>query len=127
MWPKFLSLGSKKEEPSGPHGKVQISARDLHERIQKKDTPQVVLLDVREQWEYHRAHIDGSILIPLRDLPKQVDSIPRDAEIVVLCHHGVRSLHAIHFLSQQGFLKLRNLMGGIDAWSQSVDPTVPRY
>ena len=127
MWQRFFGPreDAHQKEPEGPSGRIQMTPQELHERLQKENVP--LILDVREPWEYHRAHIEGAVLIPMRDLPRQMDSLPRDAEIIVVCHHGVRSMQVLHFLSQQGFTKLRNLMGGIDAWSMTVDPKIPRY
>jgi rhodanese-related sulfurtransferase len=127
MWKigsKGQSSDSEKEAPQ-PVPLVQIMPQELEERLREGHS--LVLLDVREPWEFQRARIEGSVLIPLRDLPRQIDTLNKDAEIVVMCHHGVRSLHAIQFLSKYGFMKLKNLWGGIDAWSKFVDPKIPRY
>lgn len=104
---------------------IQLLPQDLKARLDRGE--KVVLLDVREPWEHQTARIEGSILIPLRELPRRAAEIDREAEVVLYCHHGVRSMSALHFLRQQGFHRLKNLVGGIDAWSQYVDPTVPRY
>ena len=87
------------------------------------------LLDVRELNEHQFAALPESIHIPLGELPERVAELEsiRDMECVVYCHHGIRSLHAISYLRQCGFEKLRNLTGGIDLWSLEVDPEVPRY
>jgi rhodanese-related sulfurtransferase len=89
----------------------------------------VVLLDVREPEEYAICHLPGSVLIPLGDLPGRVAALdfPEDATVVVYCHHGVRSNRAAAFLHQNGFTNAVNMSGGIDWWSQLVDPGVPRY
>ena len=87
----------------------------------------LVLLDVREEWEYSLAKLDGSILIPLGTLPQSLAQLNRDSEIIAICHHGMRSADATNFLLQQGFPNVKNLVGGIDAWSTQVDGTVPRY
>lgn len=88
-----------------------------------------MLLDVREVAEHEFVALPESTLIPLGELPERVDEIAdwKDKEVVVYCHHGVRSLHAIAFLKAQGFQKVRNLTGGIDRWSLEVDPEAPRY
>jgi sulfur-carrier protein adenylyltransferase/sulfurtransferase len=87
----------------------------------------IILLDVREPAEYTTAHIAGSTLMPLRTLPARVHELDRQAEIIVYCHHGVRSEMAGQFLLEQGFEHVAHLAGGIDRWSVDVDPTVPRY
>lgn len=102
-----------------------ITPLELKQRLDKGDT--VVLIDVREPWEYSLAKIDGAVLIPLGTLPQSVDKLDRNAEIVAHCHHGMRSADAVNLLFQQGFKNVKNLVGGIDAWSVQVDPTVPRY
>jgi adenylyltransferase/sulfurtransferase len=84
-------------------------------------------VDVREDWEYSLAKLDGSILIPLGTLSQSFTQLNRDSEIIAICHHGMRSADATNFLIQQGFTNVKNLVGGIDAWSTQVDGTVPRY
>ncbi len=102
-----------------------ITVRDLKDRLDKGD--KIFLLDVREPHEYATAKIEGSVLIPLGTLPNSLDKLNPDDEIVALCHRGMRSADAVGFLLQQGFTKVQNLIGGIDAWSVEIDPTVPRY
>src|SRR2546430_6373623 len=105
----------------------QMSPAELAERLASKNPPR--LLDVRESEESQRVALPNSRFIPLDELAERCDEIEqwKEEEIVVYCHHGVRSLYAIHQLSQLGFSKLRNLAGGIDAWAAEVDPTLPRY
>lgn len=102
-----------------------ITVRDLKDRLDKGDT--IFLLDVREPHEYSMAKIEGSVLIPLGELPTSLDKLNSNDEIVALCHRGMRSADAVGFLMQQGFSNVKNLIGGIDAWSIEVDPEVPRY
>lgn len=102
-----------------------ISPKELKARLDKGD--QLVLLDVREQWEYDLAKLTNSTLIPLGTLPHSIGKLNRDTEIIAICHHGMRSADATNFLLQQGFPNVKNLVGGIDAWSAQVDGTVPRY
>ena len=102
-----------------------ISPKELKTSLDKGD--KLVLVDVREEWEYSLAKLDGSILIPLGTLPQSLTQLNRDSEIIAICHHGMRSADATNFLLQQGFTNVRNLVGGIDAWSTQVDGTVPRY
>ncbi|MFO0880966.1 MAG: rhodanese-like domain-containing protein [Gemmataceae bacterium] len=85
------------------------------------------LLDVRTPGEWNYCRLPGAILIPLPELPHRLAELDPAAEIVVHCHHGIRSQRAIHFLQQHGFTRLKNLTGGIDAWSMLVDPSLPRY
>jgi adenylyltransferase/sulfurtransferase len=102
-----------------------ITPRELKDRLDKGD--KLFILDVREPWEYSMAKIEGSVLIPLGTLLQSLDKLDRNTEIVAHCHHGMRSADAVGFLLQQGFTNVKNLVGGIDAWSIQVDSTVPRY
>lgn len=86
-----------------------------------------LLIDVREQWEYNIVHLPDSKLIPMAQLPAQLDELDQNAELVVVCHHGIRSRAAALYLEQQGFKKVINLKGGIDAWAKEVDPDMPTY
>lgn len=87
----------------------------------------LLLVDVREPAEYAVAHIDGATLIPMRTLPQQLEQLPRDHEIILHCHHGMRSEMAGDFLLSQGFARVSHMVGGIDRWSDDVDPTVAKY
>ena len=102
-----------------------MHVQELKQRLDNGDD--IVLLDVREAWEHSLANINGSVLIPLGEIPQSLDRLDKDAEIVCYCHHGIRSADAMGFLLQQGFSNVKNLVGGIDAWSVLIDPTVPRY
>ncbi|HEY1290346.1 MAG TPA: rhodanese-like domain-containing protein [Burkholderiales bacterium] len=86
-----------------------------------------VLLDVREPWEYEKARIEGATLIPMREVASRIGQIDEDREVVAICHHGGRSMQVAVFLERQGFKRVHNLVGGIDAWSRTVDPAVPLY
>ena len=86
----------------------------------------ILILDVRDPEEFKFANIGGT-LIPLGDLSQRFQELNPDEDIVVLCHHGVRSAHAVAFLRAQGFEKVRNLSGGIERWSMTVDASVSRY
>lgn len=87
----------------------------------------VVLLDVREQFELDIAAIAGAIHIPMREIPARVAELDRNTPLVVICHSGGRSRRVAEFLLGNGFLQVFNLRGGIDAWSTEIDPHVPRY
>ena len=102
-----------------------ITPKELKTRLDERE--KLVLLDVREQWEYNLAKIEGSVLIPLATLPGSLEKLDPQAEIIAYCHHGMRSADATAFLLQQGFSNVKNLIGGIDAWSLQVDVSVPRY
>ncbi len=86
-----------------------------------------LLLDVREPWEAEIASIPGATLIPMGDIPSRLQELDPDRPTVVLCHHGARSLNVAMWLRGQGFDHTQSLAGGIDGWSRSIDPTLPRY
>lgn len=104
----------------------EISPKEAAERLRKRPSA-VVLLDVREPDERETARIDPSVHIPMRDVPDRLAEIPRDREIIVYCHGGARSAMIAGYLEGQGYERVANLHGGIDAWSRTVDPKVPRY
>ncbi|MBI3507607.1 MAG: rhodanese [Proteobacteria bacterium] len=85
------------------------------------------LIDVRETDEFEHCKIEGAKLIPLGELSGRVAEVPKDVPIVVHCHHGGRSARATEFLLRSGFKDVKNLSGGIDAWSCEIDTSVPRY
>ncbi|GLI26311.1 adenylyltransferase/sulfurtransferase MoeZ [Agromyces rhizosphaerae] len=102
-----------------------LTARELADELARGHP--LVLIDVREAWELDVARLDGAIHIPLGELATRVDELDREARIVAICHLGVRSQHALHVLDHAGFEDIRHLDGGIDAWSATVDPALPRY
>jgi len=86
------------------------------------------LIDVREPWEFATARIDGSVPMPMGDVPSRAhQEFDPDERLVVVCHHGVRSMNVTVWLRNQGFEHAQSLRGGIDAWSAEVDPSVQRY
>ncbi len=86
-----------------------------------------VLLDVREGWEYERCHLEGATLLPMSTLPTRLGELDPLCEMVVICHHGVRSFHVARFLEHNGFANVINLAGGVDAWAREVDRAMPTY
>ena len=105
----------------------QITPAELAAWLGDDGREKPVLLDVREPWEHEKARIQGSMLIPMREVPGRVGEIDAAKEVVAICHHGGRSMQVAMFLEKQGFKRVHNLVGGIDAWSRSVDPAVPQY
>jgi len=86
------------------------------------------LIDVREPWEFATAHVEGSVLIPMGDIPARAhQELDPEEHLVIMCHHGARSMNVAVWLRNQGFEQAQSLRGGIDAWSAEVDPSVPRY
>jgi rhodanese-related sulfurtransferase len=88
----------------------------------------LTLLDVRESWEFQAAAFPGAKLMPMGDVPSRAhQELDPEDEIIVVCHHGVRSMNVTVWLRQQGFEKAKSMRGGIDAWSRQVDRSVPLY
>lgn len=106
---------------------IEISCLDVSAKLQKGD--QFLLLDCREQDEYDHVKIEQATLIPMSQLAERVSELEayQNQEIVVHCHHGGRSLRVARWLLGQGFQNVKNMTGGIDEWSVSVDPELPRY
>jgi rhodanese-related sulfurtransferase len=105
----------------------QITPAELSARMQKGEKP--YFLDVRQDWENQLSRIEGSVLVPLDQLPARLDDVqPAQGQVIVTyCHHGMRSLSAAALLEQHGVKNVLSLSGGIEAWSTQVDPKVPRY
>ena len=104
----------------------EISPQAFAQLRQQPNAP--LLLDVREPWEFQSAHLPNSLLMPMGEVASRAhQELDPDAPIVVLCHHGARSLSVTMWLRNQGFDHVQSLAGGIDGWSRSIDPTVPRY
>lgn len=104
----------------------EFSSRQLQDLLQDDDNAPM-LLDVREPWEFERCKIDGSVLIPMGQIPNQLEELDPDRVIVVICHHGIRSRRVGIFLEREGFDKIINLSGGVDAWARDVDVNMAVY
>ena len=102
-----------------------VSVQELKRKMDAREVFQ--LIDVREAFEYEIARIDGATLIPLGEIAERTDELERDQPILVHCHSGQRSAQAVRLLQQRGFSNVYNVEGGIDAWSDYVDPSVPKY
>jgi adenylyltransferase/sulfurtransferase len=103
----------------------EVTAPELRRRLERGDD--LALIDVREPHEVEIARLPGAEVIPLGSLPERMGELDSSRDLVLFCHHGVRSMRALETLHRAGFRKLRSLQGGIDAWSREVDPAVPRY
>ena len=122
-----FNLGFLKEPPierTYDMSDLQISVEQLKTKFDMGEKPFV--LDVREPSEFARANIGGT-LIPLGEIPRRFGELDAKREIIVYCHHGGRSQRAVEFLYEKGFTKVKNLIGGIDAWAARIDPKIPRY
>lgn len=99
---------------------------DATEAAQRFRSGKAILLDVREVFELARAKVDGALHIPMRELPARIAELPKEKPILVMCHSGARSQRVADWLIPQGY-DASNVAGGIDAWADEVDPTVPKY
>jgi rhodanese-related sulfurtransferase len=105
----------------------ELSPPQLRAWLDDTARPAPVMLDVREEWELERCHIDNAIWIPMRDVPQRMKELDPQANVVVICHHGVRSYHVARLLEHEGFSSVYNLATGVDGWARQVDPTMPTY
>ena len=107
---------------------LESTPPDIQRRIDAGE--QIVLIDVREPEEFAITRIEGATLIPMRNIPANLQQLEAKADentLIVFCHHGVRSLNVVHWLREQGVSTCQSMAGGIDAWSALVDQSVPRY
>ena len=120
--------------PKASHTRSGILKSMLDYEIKVQDAAALLkdgsakLIDVREPWEFATASIEGSLLMPMGDVPSRAhQELDPDARLLILCHHGARSLSVTNWLRQQGFESAQSVAGGIESWSREVDPKVPRY
>lgn len=108
---------------------LEITAVEASRILREQGAGECLLLDCRTPEEHATARIQGALLIPMQDLPQRVSELDswQSRQIVVYCHHGVRSLRVTHWLRARGYEHVSSLRGGIEAWSLDVDPQVPRY
>ncbi|MGH9746873.1 MAG: rhodanese-like domain-containing protein [Candidatus Acidiferrales bacterium] len=104
---------------------IEITPREVKEWLERGQ--KFMFVDVREKWEFDTSRIEGAELIPLRGVPGNLARFEDADDIVLLCHHGMRSLDAAAWLRSQGVAGARSMTGGIDRWAAEVDPKVPRY
>lgn len=106
---------------------LEVDCKTVKQKLDAKES--FLFLDCREAHEHATASIPGTVLIPMSELVDRVGELEphKNSEIVVHCHHGGRSLRVTNWLRQQGFADAVNMAGGIDEWSQVIDPSVPRY
>lgn len=108
----------------------QISPRHLADWLADGARPAPLLLDVREPWEVEICSLPGSRHVPMHAIPARLEDLAaagNGAPLVVVCHHGMRSLQVAAFLERNGFTRVFNLQGGVEAWAQQVDPAMARY
>lgn len=104
-----------------------VSPESLKDWLADRERPAPLLLDVREPWEFAHCSIAASQSVPMSQVPGRLEEIPREQDIVVICHHGGRSQQVALFLERAGYPSVHNLLGGVDAWAARVDPAMPRY
>jgi len=104
---------------------LEITVSELQKKIKAGDS--FLLIDVREPWEYETCRIEGAQLIPMRNIPANLQQLDVDQDVICYCHHGQRSLDVAAWLRAQGIESAQSLAGGIDRWSLEIDPSVARY
>jgi rhodanese-related sulfurtransferase len=104
---------------------LEITPKAVKERLDLGE--KFLFIDVREAWEHEKARIEGSTLIPMREIPASRAQIEQAEDVIVFCHHGMRSMDVAVWLRGQGFDQARSMSGGIERWAAEVDPSVPRY
>ena len=104
---------------------LEISAAEVKQRLDRGE--KLLLVDVREPWEFEICKIPGAKLIPMGTIPANLQALDTDEDVICYCHHGVRSMDVAVWLRGQGVERAKSLAGGIDRWSAEIDPSVPRY
>jgi rhodanese-related sulfurtransferase len=107
------------------YAQIEVTPREVNDRLARGE--RFLLVDVREKWEHDVSRIEAATLIPLREIPTNVGRFEEAEEIVLFCHHGMRSLDAAAWLRSQGITGARSMAGGIERWSVEIDSRVPRY
>jgi rhodanese-related sulfurtransferase len=105
----------------------QLPATALRDWLSDDTRAMPLIIDVREPWEHAVCNLPQAQLLPLQEIPARAGALPRDRDIVLMCHHGMRSMHAADYLESAGFTRLYNLCGGIAAWAEEVDPQMTQY
>jgi len=106
---------------------THITPDRLSDWLSDRNRRKPQLLDVREPWEVQACRIPEAIHVPMREIPARLSELDCEADTVVICHHGVRSMRVAMFLEQQRFSRVYNLTGGVDAWARTVNPAMPTY
>lgn len=108
--------------------KYELSAGELRDLLVAGRPETLVLLDVREPWEFEEASIEGSVLMPMGEVQtRAAQELNPESRIIAICHHGQRSMSVTMWLRELGFEQVQSLRGGIDGWSADIDPSIPRY
>ncbi|HXJ45783.1 MAG TPA: rhodanese-like domain-containing protein [Candidatus Dormibacteraeota bacterium] len=104
---------------------LEVTTAELKKRLDAGE--RLLLVDVREQWEWDVCRIEGAKLIPMRTIPANLQALDVEEPVICYCHHGMRSLDVAAWLRKQGVESAQSLAGGIERWSAEIDPKVPRY
>jgi rhodanese-related sulfurtransferase len=104
----------------------ELTSDECNNYLQRA-TDKPLLLDVREPWEYRIVHLESSRLVPMRQIPQVEGTLDPNQEIIVICHHGIRSRQVALYLENKGFTDVVNLRGGVDAWARHTDMSMPTY
>ncbi len=111
---------------SDPQFPLEVTVTDARDRLAARPN-ETLLLDVREAAELAICRVPAAVHLPMGQIPANLEQLPRDRDILVICHHGGRSLRVTYFLRQHGFDRVANIAGGIDAWAEQIDPALARY
>src|SRR5262249_7823884 len=120
----FCSSHTEKEESFGM-SELEISPQEVKQQLDQGE--KLLLVDVREPWEYEICRIEGAKLIPMGSIPANLQALDTDDDVICYCHHGMRSMDVAVWLRNQGVGNARSLAGGIERWSLEIDPKIPRY
>ena len=104
---------------------LELTPAELKQRLDRGE--KLLLVDVREPWEFDVCRIEGAKLIPMGQIPANLQALDVDDDVICYCHHGMRSLDVAVWLRNQGVATAKSLTGGIERWSLEIDPRVPRY
>jgi rhodanese-related sulfurtransferase len=107
------------------YSNMEVAPREVKDMLGRGE--KLLFVDVREPWEYETSHIEGSMLIPLREIAANLPRLEAAGDVVLFCHHGMRSMDAAAWLRSQGVQGARSMAGGIDRWATEIDPNTPRY
>ena len=111
---------------STPDFPLEVSVAEAN-RLRQSAPERTLIIDVREPFELAICQVEGAEHIPMRQIPEQVDALPRDKHLLILCHSGGRSYRVTEFLRARGFSAVSNVAGGIDAWAEEIEPGLARY
>ena len=104
---------------------IEITPREVKSMLERGE--KFLFVDVREKWEFETSWIDGAVLVPMREIPSNLAKFEEADNIILFCHHGIRSLDAAAWLRSQDIAGAKSMAGGIDRWSAEIDPKIPRY